>query len=240
MFSNGKIYSFVGPIASGKTTQRKMLKKYLDEYVSVKVFSFNIPPFIFISDLLLCFLRLILDRTKIPVKKYITNFAYFEQNFPKLLIKLINFIIILDSLQLLIFTFLFRSMIVTGAYLILEDYPITNIIEYQLYYESYNKRSIFENKYFLFFIKILTILLTNMILYIYLNPNKKIRYIRSKKRGKNIVRLDLAHDKIREKKLYEYLDDKNYNLNTIIVNNSEQTVKETFKEIILKLNLGKH
>ena len=231
-----KIILFVGPISSGKTTQRALLKTWLKNRTNRFVFSFTIPPFAFVTHFMLDILRKILIlgvKTKVEHVKS-GAVAFFERINPDFLKKTIHILVLIDALQLLILTLLIKLLMKFGVLFILEDYVPVNTVEYEVYLKLYKKTDIKSLLPLSVLMRILYSSYKNPIICIYLHANKRERLRRSLRRGYSLVDYSTPHDKVRESLLCKV--SKNFCEKTIIVDNTSLDVRSTFQTIIKRLN----
>ena len=230
-----KTILFVGPISSGKTTQRILLKTWLSNRTNKFVVSFAIPPFAFITNTLLDLLRKTLSSgTNREVEKAESgSVAFFERTNPKFLSKTMRLIVFFDALQLLILTLSLKLLTKLGVLVLLEDYIPTSTIEYELYLKLYRQTNIANFFLLSILMRILYAVSENSTICIYLHAHKKERLKRSLTRGYNLVDYSKPHDKIRESMLYDAA--KNFCKKTIYIDNSEMDIRSTFQAILEQL-----
>ena len=231
-----KIILFVGPISSGKTTQRMLLKTWLSNRTNKFVVSFAIPPLAFITNLMLGILRktLISGTTKKVEKFKLGPVAFFERANPEFLSKTIHLIILFDVLQLLIVNLSIKLLTKLGILVLLEDYIPVHIIEYELYLKLYKKTNIMNFFPLSILMRILYAKSKNTIICVYVYAHKKERLKRSLMRGYDLVDYKKPHDKIRESMLYEIT--KNFCKKIIYINNSDLDIRLTFQTILNRLS----
>ena len=227
-----KIILFVGPISSGKTTQRILLKTWLSNRINKFVVSFAIPPFAFVTNTVLDLLRKTLT-LGIREKVESGSVAFFERTNPKFLSKTMHLIVFFDALQLFILTLWIKLLTKLGILVLLEDYIPASTIEYELYLKLYGQTNI-ENFYPLsILMRILYAGSKNSTICIYLHAHKKERLKRSLTRGHNLVDYSKPHDKVRKSMLYERT--KIFCKKTIYIDNSEMDIRSTFQAILEQL-----
>jgi len=228
-----KIILFVGPISSGKTTQRMLLKTWLSNRTNKCVVSFAIPPFAFITNTVLDLLRktLTLGITK---KVESGSVAFFERTNPQFVNKTMHLIVFFDALQLLILTLWIKLLTKLGILVLLEDYIPASTIEYELYLKLYGQTNIANFFPLSILMRILYAVSENSTICIYLDARKKERLKRSLTRGHDLVDYSKPHDKVRESMLYDAT--KNFSKKTIYIDDSEMDIRSTFQAILEQLN----
>ena len=230
------IIIFVGPIASGKTTQRNLLSRF---FVSSKArfITLTFPPFAFFSNSVASFFKEIVSVSNLRKKtqKGLHPFDYLEDNSPNVLRKTIRQLALIDLLQELVF--LFYGTIITrlGFYILVEDFLPPIELDHDLFIKLYSddQQSKLLPRIYDRLRGIVRRALPARTICIVLQANGSTRLGRSVARGYRRVDIGSVHDKYRELNLE--LISKSMFEECIVLNTENRLIKEVHLDLLSHL-----
>lgn len=231
---------FVGPVASGKTTQRLLVHDYLSQAKN-RTFTLTFPPFSFLSYSILTSFKwlLLLSRPDLRVysNRNMHSMAFLEEFRRDLVGRIIGQLILIDSIQELIFLFAVKMLNFLDVYVTVEDFFPTIDLEHNQYAKLYENDANASHT----IAKRLAEKLKSLIFRsfptdsacVYLQTNMISRYNRSIERGYRIVNTRSLHDQYRDSDLEDY--SKAVCKKCIVVNTDSHSISDVFRDVVCGL-----
>ena len=201
------IISFVGPIASGKTTQRLLLCKE-HRTRGERVLTLTYPPFSFSTNIIFVLhkqLRGLQFGSSANGTNQSNAIAYLETHDRNIVTRIIGMAILVDTLQLLFAAVLFSAISRLKTMVLIEDYIPVVLGDHILYSKVYPGIDLRRDR---FLILVLHRLIQRIAqkdcdssVCIYLEAPTEERVRRSKARGYREVKAEILHDRFRSASL---------------------------------------
>mgnify|MGYP001773439471 FL=1 len=217
----GRLIIVDGPIASGKTTVKAIIK----ELLRGRAWAITQSPFALITYLLTkTIVALILNKQcegAYPI-------SCLKTKRPLLLAKLLNILVMLDLIQSIAIAAASKILNTMGINVVIEDYTPTIILDHILYkklYTDIDTNNLVANIYEIN----LSLLQTLKPVGIYVNADRDVRVKRSIARGYRVVRPETLHDNVRSSILIKVM---NATIGQVYMVDNNGSLEETRRQII--------
>src|SRR5437867_4264246 len=196
------IITFVGPIASGKSTQRLLLWKELKTR-GKSVLNLTSPPFGFSTNMIfvLCkHLRGLQFRSVANRTNQSSAIRYLETHDANIVTRIIGMAILVDTLQLLFAAVLFSAISRLKTMVLIEDYIPVILGEHILYSKVYAGNDFRRDRFLIMLYRLIQRIAQkdwDSSVCIYLEAPTEERVSRSKARGYREVKPEILHDRFR-------------------------------------------
>ena len=196
------IITFVGPIASGKSTQRLLLCKELKTR-GERVLTLTYPPFGFSTNIIFVLykhLRGLQFGSSANGTNQSNAVSYLETHDMNILTRIIGMAIFVDTLQLLLAAVVFSAISRLKTMVLIEDYIPVVLGEHILYSKVYAGNDFRRDRFLAMLYRLIQRIAQkdcDSSVCIYLEAPTEERVSRSKARGYGEVKAEILHDRFR-------------------------------------------
>ncbi len=230
---------FVGPIASGKTTQRLLLSKFLAES-KMRAFTLTFPPFAFFTYALASIFKRIISisnvRSAAMQDTNIHPLDFLDEHAPRVLRRIIAQLTLVDSMQEIAFLMLAKILTSLGFCILIEDFTPTIELDHELFIQMYADNE--KSRRLLRFRNMLTDIIQRMLpsrcVCVILQAKVPTRLERSVRRGYRMVDAGSIHDERREANLEKI--SRSMFEECILINTDGLSIKEVFQNLFYHLH----
>src|SRR5437867_1106684 len=200
------IITFVGPIASGKSTQRLLLWKELKTR-GKSVLNLTSPPFGFSTNMIfvLCkHLRGLQFRSVANHTNQSNAIRYLETHDTNIVTRIIGIAILVDTLQLLFAAVLLSAISRLKTMVLIEDYIPVVLGEHILYSKVYARKDFRRDRFLIMLYRLIQRVALkdcDSSVCVYLEAPTEERVRRSRARGYREVKTEILHDRFRSASL---------------------------------------